>query len=83
MQSYDQILTRLAKILQGHAGGVESIDENMLLVSDLHLDSPQVMALLLEIEDEFDVSVPLNVLPDVETVEDLATQLHRLLEQQS
>ena len=34
---------------------------------------------MLEIEDRFDVSVPLNVLPDVSTVQDLALKLKELI----
>ena len=36
------------------------------------------MGLLLAIEDRFDISVPLNILPDVRTVRDLAVQLEKL-----
>jgi acyl carrier protein len=53
----------------------------MVLTADLELDSAQLMELVLEIEEEFDISVPLNILPDVQTVRDLALQLHAILEQ--
>jgi acyl carrier protein len=32
----------------------------------------------MEIEDRFDISVPLNILPEVHTVRDLALQLEKL-----
>ena len=34
----------------------------------------------MEIEDHFDITVPMNVLPDVRTVRDLATQLEKLIQ---
>jgi acyl carrier protein len=37
------------------------------------------MNLLLEIEDKFDISIPVNILPDVKTVGDLALQIENLL----
>jgi acyl carrier protein len=39
------------------------------------------MELLLKIEDHFDVSIPLNVLPDVRTVRDLCLQLDEITKQ--
>ena len=48
------------------------------LVADLGLDSVQVMELLLEAEERLDISIPLNILPSVRTVRDLALELHRL-----
>ena len=38
----------------------------------------KIMDLLLEVEDRFDVSVPMNILPDVNTVRDFAQQLEKL-----
>ena len=37
------------------------------------------MEVLLEVEDGFDISIPLNVLPNVVTVEDLSIELEKLL----
>ena len=37
------------------------------------------MNLLLEIEDRFDISIPVNILPDVKTVTDLALQIETLV----
>ena len=34
----------------------------------------------MDIEDRYDITVPLNVLPDVRTVRDLALQIDRLVE---
>ena len=48
------------------------------LVGDLGLSSLKIMDLLLEVEDRFDVSVPMNILPDVNTVRDFAQQLEKL-----
>ena len=49
------------------------------LLADLDLDSLQVMNLLLQIEDRYDISIPVNILPDVKTVKDLALQIEILL----
>jgi acyl carrier protein len=39
------------------------------------------MELVLEIEEEFDISFPLNRLPDIRTIEDLAQEISASLDQ--
>jgi acyl carrier protein len=36
------------------------------------MDSLQVMDLMMEVEDRFDVSIPLNMVPEIATVGQLA-----------
>lgn len=81
MQRYEDILEQINEALRPYAREGQDLNENMELVADLGLDSVQVMQLLLEIEDRLDVSIPLNILPDVRTVKDLALQLQKLTSQ--
>lgn len=48
------------------------ITETTDLTTELNIDSVSVMDLLFELEEHFDVSVPLNRLGDVRTVGQLA-----------
>lgn len=82
MSDYDTVLAQVLEILEPFANG-KVVHEDTDLVGDLGLDSVRVMQVLLDIEDRFDVSVPLNALPDVRTVKDLVQQLHRLMSQSS
>ncbi len=63
---------RLTTLLRRLAGDDVEIHENTDLIDELRLDSIKVLDLVLEIEDEFDVSIPLNSLADVRTMGDLA-----------
>jgi acyl carrier protein len=54
------------------------LSEATHLVADVGLSSLQVMELIEHIEDHFDISIPLNILPDVNTVGDLARKLKDL-----
>ena len=49
------------------------------LIDEMGLDSMKIMDLVMHIEDHFDISVPLNVLPDVRTIGDFAGELQKLL----
>ena len=38
----------------------------------------EVMEFVEKVEDRFDISIPLNILPDVKTLGDFARKLHEL-----
>lgn len=40
--------------------------------SDLNIDSVTVMDFVMEVEDHFDIEIPLNILSETRTVADLA-----------
>ena len=75
---YNEVLERLNRQLKILAGEDIKFDESTDLVKGLGLDSFKVLDLLLEIEDEFDISVPMNVLTEVRTVKDLAQRIHKI-----
>ena len=37
------------------------------------------MKLVEQVEDEYDISIPLNILPDVQTIKDFVMQLQKLV----
>ena len=76
---YPQILAEICAELATLTQGRVEVGEDTDLLGDLGLDSLQVMNLMLEIEDRFDISIPVNILPDVKTVRDLAMQIDTLL----
>lgn len=48
------------------------------LVRDIGLDSLAAMDLLMDLETRFDVAIPINELPNIETVGDLAGLIKRI-----
>ncbi len=54
------------------------VSESTELVADAGLSSLEVMEFIERVEDEFDISVPLNILPDVSTIGQLARKLAEL-----
>ena len=78
MLDYPQILAALSAELATCTQGRIEIGEDTDLLSDLNLDSLQVMNLLLHIEDRFDISIPVSILAGVKTVKDLALQIEKL-----
>lgn len=75
---YEEILKRVTQQLEKVAGSDAQLSEETNLVEGLGLDSFKVLDLLLEVEDEFDISIPMNVLADVHTLGDLARKIQEL-----
>jgi len=78
MPDYENILQALTEILQPFVPQGQAVNEHTDLVADLGLDSLKVMKILESVEDRFDISIPLNVLPDVRTVKDFVLQIQNL-----
>ena len=53
------------------------------LVADLGFDSLQILEAIAELEDRFDISIPLNDVPATRTVAQVVAQVARLVEDRS
>jgi acyl carrier protein len=53
------------------------------LVADLGFDSLQILEVIAELEDRFDISIPLNDVPATHTVAQVVAQVARLVEGRS
>ncbi|HSR40907.1 MAG TPA: acyl carrier protein [Longimicrobiales bacterium] len=82
MTSYEEIETRLFAHLRGMTDPDVDLDGDTDLVDTLGLDSTEVVDMVLDIEDQFDVLVPMNELTDVRTAGQLAKLVHRLVEEE-
>lgn len=82
MAAYEDCLARICEILDTFTKQGHIIQEDTELVSELGLSSLQVMEMIERLEDDFDVSIPLNILPEVRSVRDLGVQLERLTNSQ-
>jgi acyl carrier protein len=81
MADYENILNQLFEIIKPSVKDGRSLEEDTDLVADLGLDSLKVMTLVEEVEDRFDISIPLNILASVRTIKDFALQLQQLTEE--
>lgn len=76
--SVDSVINDVIPILRKFTKPDTVITEDSYLMRDLELDSVKVMELMMEIEDHFDISIPLNALPDVNSVAELAAEIAKL-----
>ena len=80
MQSEEEILDQLYELIRPHSEQSIVLNEQTRIMDDVGLDSMKVMELVMQIEDHFDVSVPLNILPDVKTIGEFAKHLEASLQ---
>ena len=75
MASYEQYLQFMYTLLEkSHQPEIE-LSEITELVADIGMSSLEVMEFIEQIEDEFDISIPLNILPGISTIGQLAASL--------
>ena len=77
----DPLLQDVIELLDKFTEEDSPITGDHHLMDDLELDSVKVMELMMVLEDHFDVSIPLNILPNVNTVSDLANEIAKLKQQ--
>jgi acyl carrier protein len=78
MTDYQEYLKFLYTTLAAQNKKNLLLSENSALVADIGLSSLEVMEFIEKIEDHFDISIPLNILPDVNTIGDLAKKVREL-----
>ena len=79
--AYDEVLTTTVSIVSRLVKADTELSADTELLADVGMTSLQVMELVLEIEEEFDISFPLNRLPDIRTIKDLAQEIFAVLDQ--
>ena len=80
MQSEEEILDQLYELIRPYSEQSILLDEQTRIMDDVGLDSMKVMELVMQVEDHFEISVPLNILPDVKTMGEFAKQIEMLLQ---
>lgn len=78
---YDKVLATSVSIVSRLVQADTELSADTELQEGVGMTSLQVMDMVLEIEEEFDISFPLNRLPDIQTIKDLAQEIVAVLEQ--
>ena len=72
------ILRRLVMLIEPFNKKGIDVTADTSFADDLELDSLTVMDLVANIEDEWDINMPLNMLPELETVGQVADAVAKL-----
>jgi len=67
-----RIMDRIKQMISPFLPADAVVTPDMAIGSDIEIDSVQVFDLVMELEDHFDISLPMNVTSEVRTIGDLA-----------
>lgn len=73
-----EVVAEIVKHLEPFRPQGVDISGATVITKDLSLDSLAVMDMVMELEDRFDISIPLNTLADIHTVDELADTVLRI-----
>ena len=76
--NYDEIMQVLCDRLSSLTNSNVQITPETNLISQLSIDSIKLLNLIMEVEDAFDISIPINALADVQTVRELVDLVHKI-----
>ena len=65
-------ITAIYELLQPFNSNGTTLSPDTDISADLNIDSVTVMDFVMEVEDHFDIEVPLNLLAETRTIADLA-----------
>lgn len=77
--TYEHIYRELHALLAEQLDTQRAIEPDSQIVDDLGLDSMRTMEMVMELEDRLDVAIPLNMLPEIQTVDDLVKALQQVV----
>ena len=79
MADGDHVLREVTAILGRYNTAGKPIEPATDLAADLNVDSVAAMDLIMEIEDRFEIDIPINLVSDMTTVADLVALVERQL----
>lgn len=78
MTRRDTIFDRIVELIGPLNKKAVPLAEDTSFSNDLEMDSLTVMDLVANIEDEWDIVLPLNMLPELETIGQVADAVEKL-----
>ena len=79
MTTRAEIYARILELIEPLNAKKTPLAEKTTFAGDLEMDSLTVMDLVASMEDEWDIVMPLNMLPDLETVGQVADAVTKLV----
>ena len=70
--SRGEVIREICSHLLPYQAGEKPITGETVIAKDLTIDSLAIMDMVMELEDRFDVSIPMNVIAEIHTVDQLA-----------
>ena len=73
MTPTSEIIPIICKLLEPYNPEGKKLTADTDIPAELNIDSVGVLDFIMEVEDQFDIEIPMNVVSEIRTVGDLAT----------
>ncbi len=73
----NEIFDELCRLIEPFNTKGVTLDRKTDIAADLNIDSVSVMDFIMEVEDRFDIDIPLNLLSDIRSMDDLAAAVEQ------
>jgi acyl carrier protein len=73
-----EVVREICTHLEPYQTGEKPITGDTVIAKDLTIDSLAIMDMVMELEDRFDVSIPMSVIAEIHTVDQLADTIRDL-----
>jgi acyl carrier protein len=83
MTTRDEIYATLCRLLQPFNSSNVELSPATEISADLSIDSVSIMDFVMEVEDHFEIDIPLNVLSETRTMNDLVNVVEGRLKQKA
>ncbi len=77
----NKIVTDICELLKPFNPKVKVLSETTDIPAELNIDSVGVLDFIMEVEDHFDVEIPMNVVAEIRTIGELAAYVQLQLKE--
>ena len=78
--SRGEVIREICAHLEPYQAGEKPITGETVIAKDLTIDSLAIMDMVMELEDRFDISIPLNDVPAARSVAQVVAQVTAIIE---
>ena len=75
----EEIFQKICELIGPYNKKSLDLKKHTSFAGDLSMDSLTVMDLVADFEDEFDILLPINILPNLDTIQDVADAIEKIL----
>lgn len=82
-QDDDLVFHKICSLLEPLNENNVTLARETDLITDLEIDSVSVLDIVMDIEDNYDISIPVNTISEIKTIGELVDAIHAIKKAQS
>jgi len=79
----DLVFRKICGLIEPQNHGGVKLTRDTDLVADLEIDSVAVLDIVMDIEDNYDISIPVNTISEIRTIGELVDAIHKIKKEQA